>query len=100
MAEVGRPRRVWWRWAVAPVLASAVAVAVWLWPVERAVLPAPAAVKAQMPAPPLVSVRRLVRVMRPGPRILPTGDPNFVRVKTGNPDVVILWSLNSEGEEE
>ena len=118
LERVQRPRRMWFWW-LAPV-AVAAGLAVWLAlpgpstapviaPIEIASkAPAAPAVVPVEPLPPQPAraahpVRRL-RPTRPAPveisksfqpRILPTGSPDFVQIESGNPDVVILWSMNS-----
>lgn len=116
-----RPRRRAWLWCLAPAAAAA-SLAIWLAlppptatparpPVDTAaqasVTAAPESPRTE-PSAPSEPVRR-PRPARPAPaqiakvetaktfqpRILPTGSPDFVQIESGNPDVVILWSMTS-----
>ncbi len=102
-----------WLWWLAPA-AVAAGLAVWF-SLPTATVPTvkPAVVVAQTPPAPPVQRIEPVKPVRPthpkptvrpkpielvqavAPRILPTGSPDFVQIESGNPDVVILWSLNS-----
>ena len=108
-----------WVWWLVPAAAAA-GLAVWLAlpgpstapvsaPIEIA-SKAPAA-PAALPVAPLprqpanaAQPARRQRPTRPAPveisktfqpRILPTGSPDFVQIESGDPNVVILWSMNS-----
>ncbi|HNY40575.1 MAG TPA: hypothetical protein PKJ41_09275 [Bryobacteraceae bacterium] len=108
-----QPKRRAWLWTLVPAAAAA-GLAIWF------SLPTPTVPQAQPPvviaqAPPAPPVQQVQPVkpalaVRPkaaprpkpielaqatGPRILPTGSPDFVQIESGNPDVVILWSMNS-----
>jgi hypothetical protein len=116
-----RPKRRPWLWYLVPAAAAA-SLAIWFALPRPAATPArpPVEIAAQAPAtaapePPLTGpskpdepVRR-PRPSRPAstqiaqaaaaktfqPRILPTGSPDFVQIESGDPNVVILWSMNS-----
>jgi hypothetical protein len=116
-----RPKRRAWLWYLVPAAAAA-SLAIWFAlprpaatparpPVEIAVqAPATAAPEPPRtePSAPSESLRRQ-RPARPAPaqiarvetaktfqpRILPTGSPDFVQIESGDPNVVILWSMNS-----
>lgn len=92
LAEVRPARSKWWRWAWVPVLAAGLAVVTF---VPRQVSPvAPPPLIARAPAAQPLS--------RPVPRrpksIPPMPDTQFARILTDDPNVVILWALNTEGE--
>jgi len=116
-----RPKRRAWLWSLVPA-AAAVSLAIWFALPRPAATPAhppieiatkapaspPAVPEAQRPEP--LAPSEPVRRPRPAriqtatietaktlqPRILPTGSPDFVQIESGNPDVVILWSMNSQ----
>lgn len=116
-----RPKRRPWLWTLVPAAAAA-SLAIWFALPRPAATPVrpPVAIAAKAPATPPAApaesaqpipappVRR-PRPVRPAPaqiakvetaktfqpRILPTGSPDFVQIESGNPDVVILWSMNS-----
>ncbi len=75
-----------WRWYLVPAAAAA-SLAIWF----ALPLPRPAAA----PARPPVEIAKVETAKTFQPRILPTGSPDFVQVESGDPDVVILWSMNS-----
>jgi hypothetical protein len=111
-------RRAWLRWLVPA--AAAAAIAVWFVLPAPTVVP-PQERPAMAERLPAASTERHVEVAqvakgkaartlrpKPGvrpkpvqiaksfePRILPTGSPDFVQIESGDPDVVILWSMNS-----
>lgn len=106
--QVRRPRRMWFWWLAPAAVAAGLAV----WMVMPQADEGPAIIARAPSAPPVVmpapvraveTVRRPVAArpkrveiaMAPEPRVLPTGTPDFVRIESGNPDVVILWSLNT-----
>ncbi len=116
-----RPKRRAWLWYLVPTAAAA-SLAIWSALPRPAATPVRPAVEiaAKAPAPPAavaVESPRVepskssgpVRRPRPAriesarietaktfqPRILPTGSPDFVQIESGNPDVLILWSMNS-----
>ncbi|MBA3975111.1 MAG: hypothetical protein C0504_12955 [Candidatus Solibacter sp.] len=116
-----RPKRRPWLWYLVPAAAAA-SLAIWFALPRPAATPARPTVEiaAQAPAPPAAvpvespraepsAPSEPVRRPRPAPaqiakvetaktfqpRILPTGSPDFVQIESGNPDVVILWSMNS-----
>ncbi|MBK9169595.1 MAG: hypothetical protein IPM24_19320 [Bryobacterales bacterium] len=98
------PRASWWRWSWAPVAAAIAALVLTWWPRPAEV--EPLALHVETPAPPAVAWERTPPrpappvPVRPRLRIEPTDTPGLVRIASGNPDVVILWSLDqSEGEE-
>lgn len=119
-----RPKRRAWLWYLVPAAAAA-SLAIWFALPRPAATPArqPVEIAAKAPAPPVTGapepprtepskpsdpVRRQ-RPARPAPaqiatvktantfqpRILPTGSPDFVQIESGDPNVVILWSMNS-----
>ncbi len=90
-----QPRRAkWWRWAWVPALAAALVVATVIPRQQPPVEPppllatAPAAQPLSRPAPPAP------RRPKPAP---PAPETQFARIFTDDPNVVILWALNSEG---
>ena len=111
-----QPKRRNWLWWVVPAAAAA-GFAVWFVLPEPAVAPQHTPVQIASKAPDAAPVEtrqtqialpaKPVRIGRPArpapleaaksfePRILPTGSPDFVRIESGNPNVVILWSMNS-----
>jgi hypothetical protein len=106
MARVERRRAVrWWAWAWVPALAAALFVMV---PREGPVAPPPLVARAPgvpvLAAPVVAAVRKPVVVkaavkaaVKPqAPAVV--GDSEFVKVMTDDPDVVILWALNTEGD--
>ncbi|MBE0660057.1 MAG: hypothetical protein IH602_20355 [Bryobacteraceae bacterium] len=116
-----RPKRRAWLWYLVPAAAAA-SLAIWFALPRPAVTPArqPVEVAVQAPATPAPEPPRTepsapsepVRRPRPArpapiqtarietaktfqPRILPTGSPDFVQIESGDPNVLILWSMNS-----
>jgi hypothetical protein len=88
----------WLRWAWAP--AAAVVLALVLWPEPVAVDPPP--LLASTPAVPEVAwtktEKRRLPVLRPPVPV--ERETQFIRLFTDDPDVVILWSLETKGDEE
>lgn len=116
-----RPKRRPWLWYLAPAAAAA-SLAIWFALPRPTATPArpPVQIAAKVPVPasaaldepgrpqaaPLAVARPASRQRsaRPAPvvaaktfqpRILPTGSPDFVQIESGDPNVVILWSMNS-----
>ena len=116
-----RPKRRAWLWYLVPAAAAA-SLAIWFALPRPAATPArqPAEIAAKAPSTPAPEPPRTepsapsepVRRPRPArptpaqiakvetaktfqPRILPTGSPDFVQIESGDPNVVILWSMNS-----
>jgi hypothetical protein len=116
-----RPKRRAWLWYLVPAAAAA-SLAIWFALPRPAATPArlPVEIAAKAPATaapepprtepskPYEPVRRprpsrpastqIAKVVAPKtfqPRILPTGSPDFVQIESGDPNVVILWSMNS-----
>ena len=115
-----RPKRRPWLWYLVPAAAAA-SLAIWFALPRPAATPArpPVEIAAKAPAPPAAATPEPPRtepskpdepVRRPRPaaaqaakvaaktfqpRILPTGSPDFVQIESGDPNVVILWSMNS-----
>ncbi|MBL0157030.1 MAG: hypothetical protein IPP47_08005 [Bryobacterales bacterium] len=92
LAEVRPARMKWWRWAWVPALAAALAIV--------AVIPSPA---PPIDPPPLLARAPAAQPLsRPVPRrpkpIPPMPETQFARILTDDPNVVILWALNTEGE--
>lgn len=96
-----QPRlRWWWAWLAVPALASA------LWFVWTPAQLAPPPLIAN--APPVVDlpvvragappVRTRSRPSPPSPRLEPVNDGEYVKIATADPNVVILWKLENEGE--
>jgi hypothetical protein len=97
--ERTRPRWQWrWAWVMVPALGSLL----WL-----------AWTPTEIPPPPLVAAApRVVEIpaarlsppakRRPSrpmpPRIEPANDGEYVKIATADPNVVILWKLENEGE--
>lgn len=100
-------RRFAWFWLLpAPALAAAVFLFVVLRPHPAL---APPAVIAKAPAAPALQqpvapVRPLVRSAPAAPpqtllaKATPRGETQFMRIMTDDPDVVILWAVNGNGE--
>lgn len=92
-----QPRRAkWWRWVWVPALAAALAV-VTVIPRQQApveppplIAKAPAAQPLSLPMPPVLR--------RPTPASPKSEETQFARILTDDPNVVILWALNTEGE--
>ncbi len=93
-----QPRRAtWWRWAWVPVLAAGLAVMTFVPRQQSPVEP-----------PPLIALAPASQPLsRPAPaaarRVKPAAqkyveETQFARILTDDPNVVILWALNSEGE--
>ncbi|MGJ5820901.1 hypothetical protein [Paludibaculum fermentans] len=118
LAEVGKPaRRKWWLWALAPAAAAALVLAVVIPFESKPVAPPPLIAKAPappkldprpatIPAPPVKRV--MARAAKAQPRTTPAaaqpvpaapGETQFVKLITDDPDVVILWAMNSKGAE-
>ncbi|MBN9659043.1 MAG: hypothetical protein J0H49_12740 [Acidobacteria bacterium] len=116
LSEISKPsRRRWWWWALAPVLATAL-VLVAVIPFDRKPLEPPPLI-ARAPAAPKLDVRPPVPAWRqaaarpvrhqpkaepaaPAQPVLTTpGETQFVKLITDDPDVVILWAMNSKGAE-
>lgn len=116
-----RPKRRAWLWYLVPAAAAA-SLAIWSALPRPAAIPArphveiaskapapSAAVQAHPPRVEPPAPSEPIRGPRPAriqtarieiaktfqPRILPTGSPDFVRIESGDPNVVILWSMNS-----
>lgn len=114
-----RPKRRAWLWYLVPAAAAA-SLAIWFALPRPAANPTRPLVQiaAEAPTPPTaapaelqqprmaasVKPARRDRPVRPTPieiaksfepRILPTGSPDFVQIESGDPNVVILWSMNS-----
>jgi hypothetical protein len=88
-----RPRRAtWWRWSWVPALAAGLAVVTFVPRQQPPVEPPPLIAKAPAAQP----------LIRPAPRrakpVPPIPETQFARILTDDPNVVILWALNSEGE--
>ncbi len=100
LAEMERPRRRWWMWAWAPALAAGLMVWAAI-PQEPKLAPPP--VLARAPEAP--SLERPVAVVKKpaARRVAPVEtkeqQTQFVKLVTDDPDVVILWAMNSEGED-
>lgn len=97
LAQLEKPRRRWLRWAWAPALAASLAI--WFAiPGEQPHI-APPPVLAQAPqAPALVPPPApTLKSTRPRTATRPT-ETRFVKLVTDDPDVVILWAMNSEGD--
>jgi len=95
LAEVRPARTKWWRWVWVPALAAALVVVIV--PRHQPIIDpppllarAPAAQPLSRPAPPT-----LRRVQPAPPR---SEETQFARILTDDPNVVILWALNTEGE--
>jgi len=94
---VAAPRRMWWRWAWAPALAAGLLV--WaLIPAETVIEPPP--LLARAPAAPELPVRRATAPSRSRLESAPKTrvSTEFVKLVTDDPDVVILWAMNTEGD--
>jgi hypothetical protein len=119
-----RPKHRAWLWYLVPAAAAA-SLAIWFALPRPSITPAhpPVKIAAIAPAPPAaapvklqqpratspVHAARRTRPARPAPiqtaqietakrfepKILPTGSPDFVRIESGDPNLVILWSMNS-----
>ncbi|MBI4889484.1 MAG: hypothetical protein HY821_02590 [Acidobacteria bacterium] len=105
LAEVEKPRRRWWTWAWAPALAAGLMV--WAVIPREQVAVAPPPVLARVPEA-AVPKRTLEVVKKPELRpavrrveraVKPEKETQFVKLVTDDPDVVILWAMNSEGED-
>lgn len=95
LAEV-QPRRVrWWRWAWVPALAAALAVAALIPRPPAPVEPPPLLARAPAAQPLVKLAPRQARRPAPAPLVRET---QFARILTDDPDVVILWAMNTEGE--
>lgn len=112
------PRR-WWLWALVPVAAAALVLVAIIPFGTKPVAPPPLIAKAPAvpklltllpvprPAPALKPVT--ARAVRPQPKAEPAGqsqpvlsapgETQFVKLITDDPDVVILWAMNSKGAE-
>lgn len=98
-AEIEKPRRRWWTWAWAPALAACLV----LWMVIPREQPpmSPPPVLAHAPQSPLLSPPpAVVKPVRVKAAQAPRHEPQtqFVKLVTDDPDVVILWAMNSEGD--
>lgn len=118
--RVRRKRRAW-RWYLVPAAAAA-SLALWFAlprpaatpvrpPIEIAAtapatppaapaesvqpIPAPPARRSRLARPAPAQIAKVESAKTFQPRILPTGSPDFVQIESGDPDVVILWSMNS-----
>ncbi|HEY3441459.1 MAG TPA: hypothetical protein VGK29_11930 [Paludibaculum sp.] len=96
LAEVRPARTKWWHWAWVPALAAALVV-VAIVPRQQPIMEpppllarAPAAQPLSRPVPPIVR-----RVQPATPR---SEETQFARILTDDPNIVILWALNTEGE--
>ncbi|MCC7174892.1 MAG: hypothetical protein IT159_06820 [Bryobacterales bacterium] len=102
MAAIKGKKPSWWfafRWRYSLVPAAAVAVAmVALSP--RAQIPAPPAPPSlQLPAPVIAKTPPPPRVRRPAPEPTPAPQaPLLVKMFTDDPDVVIYWLIDAEGD--
>ncbi len=104
MAEVAAPRRRWWMWAWAPALAAMLLI---IWLIPRPAVPPPPVI-AKAPAAPPHSIAGTAATGNESRHIVPaTGRERvkpvapaseFVKLVTDDPDVVILWAMNSEGD--
>jgi hypothetical protein len=103
--QIEKPRFRWWVWSWVPALAAALAVFAVMPGRETAVEPPP--LLARAPASPVVEplVKKVfraapTRVAAPG-RV--AAETEFVKLVTDDPNVVILWAMNSrtdsKGEE-
>jgi len=107
MAKVTRRRSIrWWQWAWVPALAGALFV---LAPKERPVDPPPLLARApgapvlaapvevvKRPAAVKAAVKVAVKAVVDAPAR--ASETEFVKVITDDPDVVILWAMNTEGD--
>ena len=95
LTQVQQPRAKWWQWAWVPVLAAAIAV-VAVTPREQPPVEPPPLIAKAPAAQPLVRPPALVRRrIQPAP---PAAETQFARILTDDPNVVILWAMNTEGE--
>jgi len=106
--QISTPRRPWCLWAWAPALAAALAV---VWLVPRPSVPPPPVIAKAPATPELQPLVRSLTVAAPlesAPkpsrdrkgaeavgRVPPT---RLVKLITDDPNVVILWAMNSEGD--
>ncbi|WP_321476214.1 hypothetical protein [uncultured Paludibaculum sp.] len=121
LSEVSKPaRHRWWLWALAPVAAAAL-VLVAVVPFDTKPAPRPPLV-AKVPAGPKLESRPpvttpapavkavMARAAKAQPKVDPvasarpeqpasSGETQFVKLMTDDPDVVILWAMNSKGAE-
>lgn len=96
-----QPRlRWWWAWVAVPALASAL----WfVWTPEKL---APPPLIAKAPRVVDVTVARVAAPLapiarthsRPSTRLEPANNGEYVKIATADPNVVILWKLENEGE--
>jgi hypothetical protein len=99
-----RARRPWWIWALAPILASVVPLTMYrLQPPAKLEVTAPPRVVASVPqaAPVTVRTRAAFRRRPVARQTTPVSEPQTlfvdrgaqaeVRMKTSDPDVVIIW---------
>lgn len=98
-AQLEQPRRKWWTWAWVPALAAGLV----LWmiiPREQPSFPPPP-ILARVPQAPALE-RPPAAAKPPRVKAVPVQrhDPEtrFVKLVTDDPDVVILWAMNSEGD--
>lgn len=96
LAEVRPVRSRWRRWAWVPVVAVALAIVAVI-PREQAPVEQPPLIARAPAAQPLGRpAARVVRRTRPAPPRLE--ETQFARIMTDDPNVVILWAMNTEGD--
>lgn len=120
LSEISKPaRRRWGWWVLAPVAAAALVLVAVIPFSTKPVAPQPLVARA--PAGPALEARRpvttpapaaksaLARAAKAQPKAEPAaitqpvpaapGETQFVKLITDDPDVVILWAMNSKGAE-
>jgi hypothetical protein len=120
LSEISKPaRRRWGWWVLAPVAAAALVLVAVIPFSTKSVAPPPLVARA--PAGPQLEARRpvttpapaaksvLARAAKAQPKAEPAaiaqpvpaapGETQFVKLITDDPDVVILWAMNSKGAE-
>lgn len=97
LGRIRRPR--WWMWTWAPVAAAALAILLWPRPAEIAPPPLIATTPA-VPAAAWVKTERRPAPLSPRRLAPPERQTEFIRIFTDDPDVVILWSLETKGDAE
>lgn len=95
LTHVQRPRAKWWHWAWVPALAAALAVVAVIPREQPPVEPPPLIAKAPAAQPLVRSAPPVRRRIQPAP---PAAETQFARILTDDPNVVILWAMNSKGE--
>lgn len=98
MERAAKPRLRWWMWSWAPALAAALVLIAVIPHAQPVVEPPP--LVAAAPAAPLLerSAPPAVKAKPAAPPVRRETETQFVKLITDDPDVVILWALDSNEE--